>query len=109
MRRQATGEVRLVPELAVRGPLILNVHEHRGHVGVMKTRSLLAPHYWWLGLSADVAKAMGDCKCDRVRAAFDAKHPTLEPLPIKGLFYRWGWDFAGPLPESVSGNRYGTC
>jgi hypothetical protein len=97
----------VVPELAVRGPLIRDVNERSGHVGVMKTRSLLTPHYWWLGLSADVARAVGSCsECDRVRAAFNAKHPTLQSLPIKSLFYRWGLDFAGPLPESSSGNRY---
>jgi hypothetical protein len=73
----------------------------------MKTRSLLAPHYWWLGLSADVARVVGGCsECDRAQAAFNAKHPTLQPLPIKGLFYRWGLDFAGPLPESQGGNKY---
>jgi hypothetical protein len=41
-----------------------------------------------------------------VRAAFNAKHPMLQPLPIKGLFYRWRLDFAGPLPKSRTGNRY---
>jgi hypothetical protein len=107
VRRLANGEVRVVPELAAREPLIQDVHERSGHVGVMKTRSLLTPHYRWLGLSADVVRAVGGCsECDRVRAAFNAKHPTLKPLPIKGLFYRWGLDFAGPLPESSSGNRY---
>lgn len=101
VRRLVNGGVRVVPELAARGLLIQDVHERGGHVGVMKTRSLLAPHYWWLGLSADVARVVGGCsECDRVRAAFNAKHPTLQPLPIKGLFYRWGLDFAGPLPES---------
>jgi hypothetical protein len=103
----ASGGVRGVPELAARGLLIQDVHERSGHVGVMKTRSQLAPHYWWLGLSADVARVVGGCsECDRVRAAFNAKHPTLQPLPIKGLFYRWGLDFAGPLPESQGGNKY---
>jgi hypothetical protein len=107
VRRLASGEVRVVPELAAREPLIRDIHERSGHVGVMKTRSLLTPHYWWLGLSADVARAVGGCgECNWVRAAFHAKHPTLKPLPIKGLFYRWGLDFAGPLPESSKGNRY---
>jgi hypothetical protein len=41
-----SGEVRVVPELAVRGPLISDVHERSGHVRVRKTRSLLTPHYW---------------------------------------------------------------
>jgi hypothetical protein len=107
VRRLASGEVRVVPKLALREPLIQDVHERSGHVGVMKTRSLLTPYYWWLGLSVDVARAVERCnECDRMRVAFNAKHPTLKPLPIKGLFYRWGLDFAGPLPKFNSGNRY---
>lgn len=64
-------------------------------------------HYWWLGLFADIARVVGGCsECDRVRAAFNAKHPTLQPLPNKGLFYRWGLDFTGPLPESRGANKH---
>jgi hypothetical protein len=105
VRCLASGEVRVVPEMAAMTPLIRDVHESlSGHVGVMKTRSLLTPHYW---LSADVARVVSGCsECDRVRAAFNAKHPTLQPLPVKGLFYRWGLNFAGPLPEYSGGNRY---
>jgi hypothetical protein len=97
VRRLASGEVRVVPELAVRGPLIRDIHERSGHVGVMKTRSLLTPHYWWLGLSADVARAVGSCEeCDRVRATFNANlapHSTAPPhqghlLPV-GFGFRW--------------------
>jgi hypothetical protein len=107
VRLLASGEVRVVPKLAAGRPLIHDVHERSGHVVVMKTTSLLTPHYWWLGLFADVARVVGGCsECDRVRAAFNVKHPTLQPLPIKGLFYRWGLDFAGPLPKSSGGNRY---
>jgi hypothetical protein len=55
----------------------------------------------------DVARVVRGCEaCDRVRATFNAKHPALHPLPIKGLFDRWGLDFAGPLPNSLRGNQY---
>jgi hypothetical protein len=83
------------------------VHERSGHFGVRKTQSLLRPHYWWVGLSADVAREVRQCAaCDRVKASFNAKHPTLQPLPIKGLLYRWGLNFAGPLPKLRKGNQY---
>ncbi|GAQ92009.1 hypothetical protein KFL_009030040, partial [Klebsormidium nitens] len=101
------GQVRVVPRPEVRVRLVKDVHERAGHMGARKTLSLLRPHYWWVGLAADVGKALRGCEaCDRVRAAFNAKHPTLQPLPIKGLFYRWGLDFAGPLPRSRRGNHY---
>jgi transposase InsO family protein len=87
--------------------LVRDVHERAGHFGVRKTLSLLKPHYWWVGLATDVAQEVRRCgACDRVKASFNAKHPTLQPLPIKGLFYRWGLDFAGPLPKSQQGHQY---
>jgi hypothetical protein len=106
-RRLANGSTRVVPQMAERGPLIRDVHQRAGHFGVRKTQSLLRPHYWWVELSSDVARKVRQCAaCDRVKASFNAKHPTLQPLPIKGMFYRWGLDFAGPLPKSCRGNQY---
>jgi hypothetical protein len=104
VRRLASGEARVVPRPAARGSLVKDVHVKAGHLGVKKTLSLLRPHYWWVGMAADVARALKGCKaCDRVKATFNARHPTLQPLPIKGLFYRWGLDFAGPLPKTTAG------
>ncbi|GAQ89224.1 hypothetical protein KFL_005000010, partial [Klebsormidium nitens] len=107
VRRMEGGGERVVPRVGERERLIRDVHERAGHFGVKKTLSLLAPHYWWLGLATDVAQVVRGCEaCDRVKAAFNVKHPTLQPLPIKGLFYRWGLDFAGPLPKSSRGQQY---
>ncbi|GAQ83945.1 hypothetical protein KFL_001690230, partial [Klebsormidium nitens] len=107
VHRGANGEVRVVPRPAEREALIRDVHEKCGHFGVKKTGSLLSPHYWWVGLAADVQRVVRRCEaCDRVRAAFNAVNPVLQPLPIKGLFYRWGLDFAGPLPKSSRGNQF---
>ena len=44
--------------------------------------------------------------CDRVTASFNTESPVLTPLPIEGLFYRWGVDLCGPFPTSSRGNRY---
>jgi transposase InsO family protein len=107
VRQLHDGTTRVIPRQWERDPLIRDVHERAGHFGLRKTLSLLRPHYWWVGLSADVARAVKQCEaCDRVKASFNAKHPTLQPLPIKGMFYRWGLDFAGPLPKSRQGNQY---
>jgi hypothetical protein len=105
--RQTGGGVRVVPRVEARNRLIRDVHERAGHIGVKKTHSVLRPHYWWVGLLTDVARVVRSCEaCNRVRATFNAKHPALHPLSIKGLFYRWGLDFAGPLPKSSRGNQY---
>jgi hypothetical protein len=87
--RQTGGAVKVVPRVEARKRLIRDVHERAGHVGVKKTHSLLRPHYSWVELLTDVTRVVRGCEaCDRVRATFNAKHPTLHLLPIKGLFYR---------------------
>ena len=41
-----------------------------------------------------------------MNASFTAQSPQLNPLPIEGLFYRWGVDLFGPVEKSVHGNSY---
>jgi hypothetical protein len=37
-------------------------------------------------MAADVARALKGCEaCDRVKATFNARHPTPRALPIKGV------------------------
>jgi transposase InsO family protein len=44
--------------------------------------------------------------CDRVKASFNAVHPSLHPLPIECMFYRWGCDLCGPFDETPRGYKY---
>ena len=79
-----------------------------GHFDTRRTLSLLTPEYWWSGMFVDVATYVQACAiCDRVRAAFVAKSQVLHPLPIRGIFYRWSCDLAGPVPSTKgAGNRF---
>ena len=44
------------------------------------------------------------CACARVKAGFKEAGKEVQPLPIRGLGYRWGVDFAGPLQRTSAGN-----
>jgi hypothetical protein len=44
--------------------------------------------------------------CSHVNATFTNQSQTLCPLPIMGLFYRWGVDLCGPFKATVDGNEY---
>ena len=58
-------------------------------------------NHWWAGLYKDCADVVRNCEaCDRVNANFNSIQPTLKPLPVRGLMYRWGLDLFGPYPES---------
>jgi hypothetical protein len=108
LRYMPDGAVKQVPAPDDRLPLVKQMHERCGHFGARRTAALVLSAYWWHGLQADVAHMVSACKeCSRVKATFNAADPAeLQPLPIKGLGYRWGVDLAGPFPETARGNRY---
>ena len=82
-------------------------HEETGHFGIRRTMALLLTKHWWHGMHRDVATLVRHCEhCDRVNTSFAAPQPDLHPLPVQGLFYRWGVDLCGPLPTTGGGNIY---
>ena len=44
--------------------------------------------------------------CARVKAGFRESGKELQNLPIRGMGYQWGVDFAGPLAETPRGNKW---
>jgi hypothetical protein len=104
----STGKIdKVVPPPRERTNLICAIHIEAGHFGVHKTHFLLEPTYFWSGMFAQVRKKVSSCTvCDRVKANFEVKDPALKPLPIMGMFYRWGVDLCKMLFKSASGNRY---
>ncbi len=98
---------KVVPPPHERPGLIQKVHSELGHFGVKRTYSLLAPHYHWKGMYAQVRDIIARCEqCDKVRTSFSSRQLTLSPLPIQGMFYRWSYDLAGELPQTSRGNVY---
>ncbi len=97
----------MVPPPHERHGLIQKVHSELGHFGVKRTYSLLAPHYHWRGMYAQVRDVIARCEqCDRMRTSFSSRQLTLSPLPIQGMFYRWSCDLARELPQTSMGNVY---
>ena len=106
--KQGTGKIdKVVPSPKERTNLIRAIHIDVGHFGVYKTYSLLEPTYFWSGMFSQVRREVSSCTiCDRVKASFEVKDTTLKPLPIMGLFYRWGVDLCKLPFKSSSGNKY---
>ncbi|GAQ87978.1 putative retrotransposon protein [Klebsormidium nitens] len=106
-RRVDGGGSKIVLKPDQRANLIRRVHMDIGHFGVKKTYSLLEPTYWWVGMYGQVEVEVSFCVvCDRVKATFEVKDPTLKPLPIMGMFYRWGIDLFKMPVKSTAGNEY---
>ena len=106
-RLMPSGERLRVPEPAARERLAMEMHNTTGHFGRRRTINLLMTKYWWHDLPATVDRLVSACPaCNRVGARFTVRSPQLHPLPIEGLFYRWGVDLAGPFGKSKRGNQY---
>ena len=106
-RRMPDGSMKYVPKPEARAALIQQLHEQMGHFGVKRTAHLLLSGHWWRSLHNDVAEQLSQCKvCDRVRSSFNSLQPTLQPLPVEPMFYRWGMDLCGPFPATARGNKW---
>ena len=105
-RVMPNGRLLRCPPPADRRAIVQQSHD-LAHLGQKRVVSFLRQHYWWYGLTADVADVVSRCRlCDQANAAGQARPAELQPLPIKGPFYRWGIDLAGELPKTADGNCY---
>ena len=103
-----SGERKEVPPPHARAEIVRYMHEQHGHFGSRRTVNLMYPNFFWSNMGRDVKEFVSRCSlCDRVNTTFNATAKQLNPLPILGLFYRWGVDLAGPLnPTSSAGHKY---
>ena len=100
-------KMQMVPQPKDRVDLTTRVHRDMGHYGVQRVIDMLRKNCWWKGLGETVVQVVRQClPCARTKAGFRLEGKELQPLPLQGLMYRWGIDFAGPLPETEKGNKY---
>jgi hypothetical protein len=106
-RRMPSGTLKQVPQAGERLAIVKAAHETAGHFGRRRTTALVMLTYWWSGLWQDCRNVVQGCHaCSQTKVAFNATQPVLRPLPIKGMFYRWGLDIAGPFVKTSRGHTY---
>uniref|UniRef100_A0A3B3HAG4 Gypsy retrotransposon integrase-like protein 1 n=3 Tax=Oryzias latipes TaxID=8090 RepID=A0A3B3HAG4_ORYLA len=107
-RQQGSAFKLVVPE-AVREIVLTLGHSvpWAGHLGKHRTMNRIRKHFYWPGLSKDVAVFCKTCpQCQLTSTRVPSKAP-LQPLPVISTpFERIGMDIVGPLERSKSGNRY---
>jgi hypothetical protein len=106
-KRMPAGIDKIVPEPHLRTNLIRATHLDTGHYGIKKTYFLLEPVYVLTGMYEQVRFEVRACAaCDRVKASFEVRDTVLKPLPIMGLFYRWGVNLCKMPHTFEDGNKY---
>ena len=111
MQHRLTGEIvdRLVLAPAERAQTILDTHADIGHLGEKRTIAAMSETYWWHGMTTQIRDLLKTCiLCQRVGAT--SPHAVQDMQTVShhgyGIFYRWGLDFIGELPESRNGNKF---
>ena len=105
--RHGGKKLLVVPNIDARVELVTKIHRDMGHYGVQRVVDRMQKHYWWKGLGDTVAQVVKACMpCARTKAGFREMGKELQPLALQGLMFRWGIDFAGPMPTTKRGNKY---
>ena len=90
----AGGAMVVVPRIVERESIALDTHRGMGHFGVQRVLDCLQKNYWWRGMGDTVVAITKSClPCARVKAGFRESGKELQPLPIRGLGYRWCYAF----------------
>nr|VZI11331.1 unnamed protein product [Spirometra erinaceieuropaei] len=99
------------PRLVVPGslvpPILDDLHRELGHVGHVKTEAAVRQRFWWPRLRVQVLIFCNTCP---TRATFKGLNPRrqapLQPMATGFPFERVGIDVIGPLPITLTVNRY---
>ena len=85
----------------------LHNKETAGHLGVDKTLERVKSRFFWINLSRDVKKFVGECHgCQKVKPPKAYSKPKLMPLAPTRTLVLITMDMAGPLPTTKRGNKY---
>ena len=107
MRLLPGGVIVVVPRPAHRQQTVDSTHQGMGHFGVQRVLDRLRKNYWWRNMGDLVVRVIQACHPRaKVKAGFRESGKELQPLPVRGLGYRWGVDFAEPLPKTKANNTY---
>jgi hypothetical protein len=72
------------------------------HLGIRLTLALVQLGYWWYRMRETAQRVVRSCKlCDMTNSGGVARPIQLQPLAIRGMFYCWSIDLAGPLPPTA--------
>ena len=104
--------VRLYVPVTFIDTVLNNCHDHvlAAHFGFQRTYDRIRQRYFWKGMYRDIDNWVRSCiSCSQRKTH---RHKVLAPLvtmKVPGAFERVSVDILGPLPTTVSGNRYVLC
>ena len=86
--------------------VILQYHDHIGHMGIDRTYDVIREKYFWPNLYQQLYSYISKCITCQQRAMKTVKPATQETDIPPYPFAKIGLDLFGPYPETLSGNKY---
>jgi len=71
---------------------------HKGHQGIVKTKSMLRVKVWWPGMDKEGERLCRTCHGCQVNSEFNRPEPITTTLPPSGPWQDCAIDILGPLP-----------
>jgi hypothetical protein len=83
-------------------------HDHplSGHMGINNTLYRLSQKYYWPNMKQDIQDYISACEVCQKRRKDKDQVPISSAKIVPKPFYHLGIDVIGPLPVTMSGNRY---
>jgi hypothetical protein len=106
--RSAAGTVPVIPK-QYREQLLIQYHDAHfgGHLSAPKVFQRIRCKYYWPSMKDDIHKWCQQCElCAARKRPRRYEKAPLCPIKAKGPFERIAMDVLGPLPKTLSGNRY---
>jgi len=101
---------RVIVDLKERDRIVASLHADRVggcHCGQSATLRKVTERFWWRNVTADAHDYVRSCAvCQKANPRNKSPPATLHPIPVHGIFHRWGTDLVGPLKETANGNKY---
>eukprot|EP00854_Cymbomonas_tetramitiformis_P003451 gene3451-biopygen3402 len=95
---------RPVPPVEQRARIVHQIHERLGHFGRRRTTDMVRDAFYWPDLHSTCVEVVSKCDaCARYRTTFDKHAPHLNPLEVKGMYYRFSTDLAR-MPRKAKRN-----
>lgn len=99
------GMQRVILSETQRKKIMNEAHDGLGHFGLRTTFENIVQSFWWPSMNKDISEYVKSCPICQLTSFKSLKLDILK-IPKSDIFSMFGIDFVGPLPTTVSGNRY---
>jgi len=98
------GHLQVIIPYSLKRVVLQQLHDLSGHLGMHKTLEKVKERFYWPDYENDIATWIQECQ--KRNQPQPAQQAPLETLSSNYPFKMLSWDIMGPLPVTLSSNKY---